>query len=134
MIVHGQRNKRLATQPRSRARSESAAVLALFALFLNLLAAFVPPPALAAFNGSDSALLCTSAGDTGNGETPATPPHRHCQDCLAQQIGGNANLPEPGPALLTLPRAEPLSSAHNYLASPSQPATPSQPRAPPTAG
>jgi hypothetical protein len=80
-------------------------------------------------------LLCTSGGDAGNGGTPATPAGRHhCQDCLAQQIGGNANLPEPGPALLTLPRAQPLSSALNYSASPSQPATPSQPRAPPTVG
>lgn len=133
MTSQKQRSKRLATQPR--ARRESDAVLALFALFLNLLAAFVPPPAMAAFNGSDSALLCTSGGDSGNGETPTTPAgHHHCQDCLAQQIGGNANLPEPGPALLTLPCAEPLSSAHSYFVSPSQPATPSQPRAPPTAG
>ena len=120
---------------RSRAFGESSAVLALFALFLNLFAAFLPPPALAAFSGSDAALLCSSGGSADNDGTPPTPArHHHCQDCLAQQIGGTANLPEPASAVLKLPAATPPLAALDQIASPAKTFARAQPRAPPVTG
>ncbi len=109
-------------------------MLALFALFLNLVAAFIPPPALAAFNGSDAALICSSGAADDNGPPPAPLRHHHCQDCLAQQIGGNANLPEPAPTLLSLPAAAPLIAAHHPVALPASASVKAQPRAPPAIG
>jgi hypothetical protein len=124
--------RRLPGPKRSRAFSESSAILALFALFLNLFAAFLPPPALAAFNGSDAAVICSSGGTADDGGTPPAPArHHHCQDCLAQQIGGNANLPAPAPALLRLPAAAPLIATHDQVALPLKQSAKAQPRAPP---
>lgn len=119
---------------RSRGFSELSAILALFALFLNLLAAFLPPPALATFNGGEAALICSSSGASeGDGTPPAPARHHHCQDCLAQQIGGSANLPPPAPALLKLPAAAPLPAALSQIALPVKAYAGAQPRAPPLA-
>lgn len=128
--------RRLRAGPqRSRAFSDSSAILALFALFLNLLAAFLPPAALAAFNGGDAALICSSDGaPEGDGAPPAPARHHHCQDCLAQQIGGSANLPAPAPALLRLPAAGLLIVAVDQIAPPAKASAKAQPRAPPAIG
>ena len=110
-------------------------MLALFALVLNLCAAFLPPPALAAFSGSGAALLCSSGGAADNdGAPPAPARHHHCQDCLPQQIGGTASLPETAPAVLRLPAAAPLISAEDQIALPANTSAKAQPRAPPALG
>ena len=110
-------------------------MLALFALVLNLFAAFLPPPAIAAFSGSDAALLCSASSAADDDGTPPAPAHHHhCQDCLAQQIGGSANLPEPAPALLRLPAAAPLFAALDQIAPPAKTSAKAQPRAPPALG
>jgi hypothetical protein len=114
---------------------ESSAILALFALFLNLFAALLPPPALAAFSGSDAALLCSSGGAADKDGTPPAPArHHHCQDCLAQQIGGSASLPEPAPAVLRLPAATSPLAALDQVAPPAKAFARAQPRAPPVTG
>jgi hypothetical protein len=104
-------------------------------LLLNLFAAFLPPPAVASFSGSDAALLCSSSGAADDDGTPPAPaPHHHCQDCLAQQIGGCANLPEPASVLLRLPATAPLFVALDQSAPPAKPSAKAQPRAPPVIG
>jgi hypothetical protein len=65
---------------------------------------------------------------------PAPARHRHCQDCLAQQIGGCANLPETASAFLRLPAAAPLLVALDQSAPPAKPSAKAQPRAPPVLG
>jgi hypothetical protein len=109
-------------------------MLALFALFLNLLAAFLPPPALAGFNGSDAALICSSGGTPEGDGTPPPARHHHCQDCLAQQVSGSANLPERPFALLKLPAASPLLAALDQFAPPVRATSNAQSRAPPALG
>jgi hypothetical protein len=109
--------------------------LALFALCLNLIAALLPPPAVAAFIGNEGPLLCSSNDEADGGESPAKPGrHHHCQDCLAQKIGGNANLPEPAATLLNLPSAAPLFPAVDQIAVAAGATANAQPRAPPSIG
>lgn len=120
---------------RSRGLRQSSVILALFALLLNLFAAFLPPPAIAAFNGSEAALICSSSGAAENDGTPPAPArHHHCQDCLAQQIGGCASLPEPASVVLRLPAAAPLFMALDQSAPPAKRSAKAQPRAPPVIG
>jgi len=110
-------------------------MLALFTLFLNLFAAFLPPPALAAFSGSDTGLICSSGGAADDDRTPPVPArHHHCQDCLAQQIGGSANLPERTSALLKPPAASPPLATLDQFAPPVRATSNAQSRAPPAFG
>jgi hypothetical protein len=129
------RQRRAPGPRRSRALGGCSVILALFALFLNLVTVFLPPPAMAAFNGSSAALICSSGGAPEGEDTPPSPTrHHHCQECLAQQIGGSADLPERAATLLKLPAASPILAALDQFAPPVRATSNAQSRAPPAIG
>jgi hypothetical protein len=113
---------------------ETAAVLALFAMVLNLLAALMPLSGPLGFATAAEAALCQPGGGPDSDDKPGLPgPHHNSLCCFTHQVAGAALLPS------TAAVARPVVVAdrgHIAAAPPALAArlpSDSRPRAPPAA-
>jgi hypothetical protein len=113
---------------------ETAAVLALFAMVLNLLAGLTPMSGARSLATMAQAALCQPGGGPDNDDTPGLPgPHHNSLCCFTHQLAGAALLPSTALVARPMVVADRARVAADPPALAARLPSDSRPRAPPAA-